>query len=174
MHAPDVADHRLPLTAGQRALLRVGSLGPFGHFPASGAVTVAAVGVPAVWLAAHWGVPLWAHLAAAVVLATAGVWIHDVGDRLLGEKDSRKLVIDELVGYAIAMIAVPVTWQILVVSFFLERAIDMLKIWPANRIEQQWPGGWGVVGDDVMAGLYTLGILHGLVAVVPGWLGLGA
>ena len=147
-------------TPGQRLILIVGSVGPLGHCPASGTVTVAVVGVPLVWLAGRLGVPLWGYLAATVVLTLFGVWVHQVGDRILGVKDSRKLVIDELVGYAVAMIAIAPTWPMLVIGFFLERAIDILKIWPANWVERRWPGGWGVVGDDVVAGLYTLVILH--------------
>ena len=47
-----------------------------------------------------------------------------------------------------------------------------MKIWPANWIDQKVPGGWGVVLDDVVAGLYTLAILHGAIRLLPGWFGL--
>ncbi|MCK4658936.1 MAG: phosphatidylglycerophosphatase A [Phycisphaerae bacterium] len=159
-------------TGLQRFILLVGSVGPLGHCPASGTVTVAVVGVPLVWLAGHYGVPLWAYLAVTAALTLGGVWIHQVGDRILGEKDSSKLVIDELVGYAVAMIAVMPTPQLLLVGFFLERGIDIVKVWPANQIEKRWPGGWGVVGDDVVAGVYTLIILHILATWVPQYVGL--
>ena len=62
------------------------------------------------------------------------------------------------------------TWPVLVAAFFIERAIDIAKIWPANWIERKLPGGWGVVLDDVMAGLYTLAILHAVHKWQPGWL----
>jgi len=159
-------------TPWQRFILIVGSVGPLGHCPASGTVTVAVVGVPLVWLAGRYGVPLWAYLAGTAVLTLFGVWIHDVGDRILGTKDSGILVIDELVGYAVAMIAIAPTWQLLAVSFFLERAIDIVKVWPATWIEDRWPGGWGVVGDDVVAGLYTLAVVHGLAWAFPQLVGL--
>ena len=163
------ADH----PPGQRWILYVGAIGPLGHAPASGTVTVAVLGVPLVWLAGRWGVPLWAYVGGTVALAIFGVWIHQVGDRILGEKDSRKLVIDELVGYAVAMIAVPPTWQLLLLGFILERGIDIAKVWPANWVEKRWPGGWGVVGDDVVAGVYTLAILHAIMALAPNYVGLG-
>ncbi|MCP4591647.1 MAG: phosphatidylglycerophosphatase A [bacterium] len=159
-------------TLGQRALLLVGSIGPLGHCPASGTVAVAVAGVPLVWLAHAWGLPLWAYLVITVAFGLASVWVHQVGDRILGEKDSSKLVLDELVGYSIAMIAVPMTWQLVALGFFLERGIDIVKIPPANWIERRWPGGWGVVGDDVMAGLYTLAILHVIAAWFPHVVGL--
>jgi phosphatidylglycerophosphatase A len=159
-------------TPMQRLVLLIGSVGPCGHLPASGTATVGLVGVPAVWLVSLLGPPLWAYVAGVLVFTGLSVWIHQVGDQWLGEKDSRKLVLDELVGYFIAMTALPATWPVLILGFFIERGIDILKIWPANWVERRWPGGWGVVGDDVVAGLYTLGILYGLTQLQPNWLAL--
>ncbi len=90
-----------------------------------------------------------------------------VGDRILGEKDSRRLVWDELAGFMIAVAFVPFTWQLALLAFVLERAFDVLKIPPANLIENHWPRGWGVVCDDIVAGLYTCGILHLLLYFKP-------
>ena len=168
----DLSKEPRPRGLRQRWLLLIGSVGPLGHCPASGTVTVAVIGVPLVWLADRYAVPLWAYLVATAVLTLAGVWIHQVGDRILGEKDSRKLVIDELVGYVVAMTAVTPTWKLLLVGLFLERAIDIVKVWPASWAEKHLPGGWGVVGDDVVAGLYTLIVLHVIVALVPAYAGL--
>jgi phosphatidylglycerophosphatase A len=153
-------------------LLLSGSIGPLGHLPASGTVTVAVVGIPLVWMMQEWldwGPAL--YLSVVGVFTFLSVWMHQVGDRLLGEKDSSKLVWDELVGYFIAMACVPWSWQTVVLGFVLERAIDIVKVPPANHIERCWPGGWGVVGDDVVAGLYTCGILHLLLKFAPGLLG---
>jgi phosphatidylglycerophosphatase A len=160
-------------TLGQRCLLLVGSIGPLGYCPASGTVTVALVGVPAVWLAGRYGVPLWVYVTATALLTGVSVYVHQVGDRILAEKDSRRLVLDELVGYAIAMTAVSPTWQLLILSFLMERAIDVAKVWPADWVEKHGPGGWGVVGDDVIAGLYTLVILHLVAAWVPQYVAPG-
>ena len=157
----------------QRLILLIGGLGPLGRAPASGTVTVALLGIPVFVLASPLvlGVPLWAYLTALVLLTGLAIWIHDVGDRILGEKDSRRLVLDELVGYFIAMIAVSPTWQLIALGFFLERAIDIAKVPGARQIERRVPGGWGVVGDDVIAGLYTLGILHLLMWAAPATMG---
>jgi phosphatidylglycerophosphatase A len=154
-----------------RLLLWLGSIGPLGHMPASGTVTVAVVGVPGYYLMHAW--PMWVRIAVVVVFTGASVRLHDVGDRLLGEKDSRKLVWDELVGYWIAVLpAAAFTWQIAAVTFFLERIIDIVKVPPANAIERRWRGGWGVVGDDVIAGLYTAIILAACLHFVPDWMGI--
>ena len=155
----------------ERLILLIGGLGPLGRAPASGTVTVALAGIPVFILASALDVPLWAYLTALALLTGVSIWIHDVGDRILGEKDSRRLVLDELVGYFIAMIAVAPTWQLIALGFFIERAIDIAKVPGARQIERHIPGGWGVVGDDVVAGLYTLGILRLLMWAAPAAMG---
>jgi len=158
------------LAARDRAILLVGSFGPLGYMPASGTVTVGVLGIPLFWLAQQW--PVWVIPVASVVVCAFSVWIHQVGDRILNEKDSRKLVWDEIAGYMIAIAFLPFTWQIAIIAFLIERCIDIAKVPPARGIERNWPGGWGVVGDDVVAGLYTCGIMHALIRFVPHWMGL--
>jgi len=160
------------LTFRHRLLLSIGSIGPLGHLPASGTVTVAVAGIPFFWLMDRLSPPLLPYLVFVLVFTAASIALHDAGDRILGEKDSRKLVWDELAGFFVAIAAVPFTWQIAVVAFLLERVIDIVKVPPANWIEQRWPGGWGVVGDDIIAGLYTCGLLHAAIKFFPAWLGL--
>lgn len=155
-----------------RLLIFGGSLGPFGHMPASGTVTVAAVGIPIFYLTRSWGAPL--YLTVLCTFTLASVALHQVGDRILGEKDSRRLVWDELVGFMVAVTLIPFTWQTVVAAFLLERLIDIVKVPPANIIERAWPGGWGVVGDDVIAGLYTWVILQGLCRFAGPIMGLPA
>lgn len=157
-----------PRTIPQRLLLLVGSIGPLGHVPASGTVTVAVVGIPLYWLLSRHSPFL--YLGITVAATIAAVVIHQKGDRLLGTEDSGTLVWDEIVGYMIATLFLPFTWQLAVVSFFLERVIDIVKVPPANLIENKVPGGLGVVGDDVVAGLYTLLILQLAVRFAPQWL----
>ena len=150
----------------ERGLLLIGSIGPLGHLPASGTVTVAVIGIPLFYLMYTWPVPV--YVVAALLFIGAAIWIHHLGDALLGEKDSRKLVWDELAGFLVAVAFVPFTWQLAVLAFLLERAIDIVKVPPANWIEKHWPGGWGVVGDDLVAGLYTLLILRASIHFFPG------
>ncbi len=133
--------------------------------PASGTITVAVIGIPLFW--ATRGLSPVVYTAGVVLFTLASVAIHQAGDRLLGEKDSRALVWDELVGFLIAVAFLPFTWPLAAGAFFLERAIDILKIWPARHVEDHWPGGWGVVGDDVVAGLYTVAVLHTLIHFFP-------
>jgi len=149
-----------------RIVLWVGSLGPLGHVPASGTVAVAVAGVPLVWLMRMY-LGTGAYAAVSIVFIGASVWIHDVGDRLLGEKDSRKLVLDELCGFFVACIVMPISPATLAIAFFVERAIDIVKVPPANIVERRVAGGWGVVGDDLIAGAYTCGLMWVVVDYLP-------
>ncbi len=169
------ANDSSPRSRSARLLLLVGSLGYLGFAPvASGTLSVAVVGVPLYGvLIAVLELGWKPYLAVVAALTLLAVWISGRVDQLLGEKDSSKNVIDELPGFLIALIAVPPTWHLVLAAFLLERAIDIAKIWPANWIERRLPGGWGVVLDDVVAGLYTLAILHLTVFLAPGWVGLG-
>ena len=154
----------------ERALLLIGSIGPLGYSPASGTVTVAVIGIPLFWLMESWSKPV--YVVTALLFIGLAIWIHHRGDTLLGEKDSRKLVWDELAGFLVAVAFVPFTWRLAILAFLFERVIDILKVPPANWIEKHWPGGWGVVGDDLVAGLYTLLILQTSVHFLPEWIGL--
>ncbi len=153
-----------------RVLLLVGSLGPLGWMPASGTVTVGLVGVPLFWLMSGMTWITWC--AVLLPMGLVSVWIHQVGDRLLGEEDSGTLVWDEVFGYLVAVAALPWTWQIALAAFFLERAIDIAKAPPGNWIERNCPGGWGVVGDDLVAGVYTRLLLALGLSLSPAWFGM--
>lgn len=161
-------------TPADRLLLFVGSLAYLGYVPvASGTVAVAVVGVPSYLLLVGVFKLGWAvFLSGSIALSLFAIWVAGRTDRVLGEQDSKKNVIDEIPGYWIALIGLPVTWQIVTAAFFLERMIDIAKVWPASWVERKMPGGWGVVLDDVVAGLYTLGILHVALRFFPMLLGV--
>jgi phosphatidylglycerophosphatase A len=166
---PDMAHGSMMIprrSAKDRALIFVGAMGPLGFLPASGTVTVAVIGLPLFW--ATRGISLAVFLAALAAFTLAAVWIHQRGDKALEDKDSRILVWDEVAGFMVAVVGVPFSWKIAVLAFLLERGLDIVKFWPARWVEDKWPGGWGVVGDDVVAGLYTLGLLQLLVRIAPG------
>lgn len=168
---PAPARDDAPRSGGERALLLIGSFGGVGYLPASGTVSVALVGIPLFLLLAQ--LPPAAYLVFVSAFTLASVWLHEAGDKVLGEHDSGKLVWDEQAGFWIAMALLPaVTWQLVVLGFLLERGLDILKPWPAGALERRAPGGWGVVLDDVVAGLYARLLLGVACVAAPGWLGL--
>src|SRR5262245_12143043 len=103
-----------PRSMKERALVLVGAMGPLGFLPASGTVTVAAVGLPLFW--ATRGLSLAAYLPALAAFTLAAVWIHQRGDKVLGDKDSSILVWDEVVGFMVAVAGVPFSWKIAAVA----------------------------------------------------------
>ena len=97
--------------------------------------------------------------AAAVVVTAVGVWAADRVARRLGGKDPQIVCIDEVAGVLVTWVAAPPTTVGLVAGFVLFRLFDQTKPWPARRFERRWPGGWGIVLDDVAAGLWGAALL---------------
>jgi phosphatidylglycerophosphatase A len=93
------------------------------------------------------------------------IFLSDWASRIWGEKDPSKVVADEIVGYMTAMVALPFSWKLAWAGFFLFRVMDVLKPFPIRKIDRQWPGGWGIVLDDVLAGVYTHIILRMLMVL---------
>jgi phosphatidylglycerophosphatase A len=94
-----------------------------------------------------------------LVLLILGIMTTGIIEKQMNQKDPGILVIDEVVGIMIALWGLPLLWQVMVCGFFLFRAFDMFKIYPINKLEAQ-PGGWGIMLDDCMAGVYTNIILR--------------
>jgi phosphatidylglycerophosphatase A len=88
------------------------------------------------------------------------VWTSENAERLYGKKDDQKIVIDEIMGFLITMLWVPRTLLFVIIAFFLFRFFDILKPFPIHRLEKGFKGGFGVVLDDVVAGIYGNIILH--------------
>ena len=82
-------------------------------------------------------------------------WVSDKAQSHWGKKDDQRIVIDEIMGFLITMLWVPKTTILMGVGFFLFRFFDIVKPFPIRRLEKKLKGGYGVVADDVMAGVYA-------------------
>jgi len=82
------------------------------------------------------------------------VWISENAEIFFGKKDDQRIVIDEMMGFLIAMLWIPKTTRFVIIGFFLFRFFDILKPFPIRHLEKKFKGGFGVVLDDVMAGIY--------------------
>jgi phosphatidylglycerophosphatase A len=89
-----------------------------------------------------------------VTLFVIGSWSGSVAERHFGKTDPGQVVIDEVMGMLITLFANPVGWIGALVGFLLFRVADVIKPWPANRLEAL-PGGVGVMADDAMAAVYA-------------------
>jgi phosphatidylglycerophosphatase A len=104
------------------------------------------------------------------------VWISENAEIFFGKKDDQRIVIDEIVGFLITMLWVPKTLPFIIMGFFLFRFFDILKPFPIRRLEKRLKGGFGVVLDDVMAGVYANIVLRLVLLALslsPGGRGLG-
>lgn len=127
--------------------------GGSGYSPvASGTVgTVAAI--PFYLLLAR--LPLPVYLLTLTAFFFLACWVSGRAEVIFQQKDSGKIVIDEVVGYLVTMIAIPLDWRYIVAGFFLFRFFDIVKIQPARWFDRQLKNGYGVVLDDVAAGVYA-------------------
>ncbi|HXH49382.1 MAG TPA: phosphatidylglycerophosphatase A [Terriglobia bacterium] len=96
---------------------------------------------------------------AAALIFLVGVWAARQSEKYFEQTDPRHVVIDEVVGQMVAFLMVPhASWKLLAAGFVLFRVFDVTKPFPAGRAERL-PGGWGIMVDDVVAGVYALGAL---------------
>jgi phosphatidylglycerophosphatase A len=103
----------------------------------------------------------------ALVVTIVGVWAATQVVRATGLKDPQIVCIDEAAGVLITLVAAPYTWKGVLASVVLFRIFDQFKPWPARRAERLREG-WGVVMDDVFAGLWGATVV--LVLRAAGWL----
>ncbi len=101
------------------------------------------------------GLPLPLYLGLTLVGFLAGVWICGRTSRDLGVHDHSGIVWDEIIGYLVTMSLAPAGWQWVLVGFLLFRIFDILKPWPIRWLDQRVPGGFGIMFDDLLAGLYA-------------------
>lgn len=127
-----------------------------GFFPVAPGTAATAAGLGLVWMFQSSFIVYSAVLLAIIVLAVPACSFIE---RVQKTKDPGIIVIDEVVGIMVALWGIPLSWPVAIIGFFLFRAFDMFKIYPINRLESL-SGGWGIVLDDVMAGLYTNIILQ--------------
>lgn len=98
--------------------------------------------------------PLWGQVAATAVATAVGIAAATASERQLGREDPSEVVIDELAGVWIALWTTT-SWQVGLLAFALFRLFDITKPFPARRAEAL-PEGWGIMADDLVAGLYAL------------------
>ena len=118
------------------------------------------VAVPLIMFIGSFG---WTALAiAAVVMGVSGVYICDASAKKMGVHDHPGIVWDEFTGYAITMLAVPLTWYWLLAGFVLFRFFDIVKPWPIREADHSLKGGLGIMLDDIIAGVFAGAVLYAL------------
>jgi len=108
-------------------------------------------------------------VATIIGLLALGLWSATEAEHHFGGIDPGPVVIDEVIGMLITLAFLHVNVAGAVIGFFVFRILDVVKPWPARRLELL-PGGFGVVLDDVMAGVYGNLVMLGLIRLLPAWL----
>jgi phosphatidylglycerophosphatase A len=103
-----------------------------------------------------------AQAVAIVALFVLGSWSGNVAEHYYGRTDPGQVVIDEVMGVLITLFMNPVGWRGAIGAFFLFRIFDVIKPYPANRLEQLH-GGVGVMADDGMAAIYANLVLRAVL-----------
>ena len=101
-----------------------------------------------------------------VIAFMLGIWLCGETANALGVHDHSGIVWDEIVGYLVTMIAVPLDWKWIVLGFLLFRLFDIAKPWPIGWIDSKLSGGLGIMLDDILAGFFALIALHLVITLV--------
>jgi phosphatidylglycerophosphatase A len=116
------------------------------------------VALPLWWLLQPLALPL--YLAVIAVLTLVGIWLCERAARAMGVHDHPAIVWDEIVGYLVTMIAAPAGWLPALLGFALFRFFDILKPWPIRVADHKVGGGFGIMLDDLVAGLFAAIVLQ--------------
>ncbi len=108
------------------------------------------------------GLPLTWYLGLTLLSVIAGIYICDKASKDMGVHDHGAIVWDEVAGLLITLIAAPAGWGWLLVGFVLFRIFDILKPWPIKWLDAKVHGGFGIMIDDVLAGIFALISLQAL------------
>jgi phosphatidylglycerophosphatase A len=122
------------------------------------------------WMPGTWGslvgvgaaygfsfLPFYLSLTSLIALIFLSIWVSEISEMLSAKKDDQTIVIDEICGMALSLLAIPFNLPNVLTAFLLFRFFDIAKIPPARWFERVCPGGYGVVLDDVVSGAYTRG-----------------
>jgi len=142
----------------RRFILFLSSNAGLGYFPVAPGTVGTLAGIPAFFFLADLPAPLYA--ATWTGLLFLAFWTAGEAGRIYGIVDDGRIVIDELVGYLVTVAFLPFSWPAALLGFIFFRIFDITKPPPASWFDRRMKNGYGVVLDDVMAGLYGAAALR--------------
>jgi phosphatidylglycerophosphatase A len=151
-----------------RLAVFIATVGYCGYFPFAPGTVGSAAGLlfyALVW----WAQSPIVEVAMIAALFAAGVWAGTTAERYFGGVDPGPIVIDEVVGMLITLAFIPIGWSGALAGFFLFRVFDVIKPFPAGRLEALH-GGLGVMADDAMAAVYANLTLRLMMWLFPAWI----
>ncbi len=164
---PKVAG-RVAGTMGTQAAVLISTVGYAGYFPIAPGTIGSAAGL-LVYLVVWWTQSAIVEVGLIAVLFALGVWAGTTAERYFGGIDPGPVVIDEVVGMLITLLFIPVGISGAAAGFLLFRIFDIIKPYPAGRLEALH-GGLGVMADDAMAAVYANLSLRAVLWLFPEWI----
>lgn len=142
------------------------TMGPTGYVRLAPGTFGSAIGVGFYLLMQYLRFDAVMQITVTVLVIAGGVWAASEASRALEQEDPSQVVVDEVAGQMVTLILTGAGIKGAVIGFFLFRALDILKPWPAGRIERMH-GGVGIVGDDVAVAIYGNLILQAVFLNFP-------
>lgn len=150
-----------------RLAVFIATVGYCGYFPIAPGTVGSAAGLAA-YLLVWWAQSPPFEVALIAGLFLVGVWAGTIAERYFGGIDPGPIVLDEVVGMLITLAFIPVGLSGALAGFVLFRLYDVVKPFPASRLERLH-GGFGVMADDAMAAVYANLTLRALMWLAPDW-----
>ncbi|TMO70411.1 phosphatidylglycerophosphatase A family protein [Pseudoalteromonas aurantia] len=107
--------------------------------------------------------PLWLQCVFAIVISIFGLWACGKTAEDVQVHDHPAIVWDEVAGFYITMLGAALSWQTLLAGFVLFRLFDIVKPGPIKLLDKRLKGGWGIMADDILAGIFSLICLQALI-----------
>ncbi len=136
-----------------------------GYAPIASGTFGTLLGIPAFYLLAPLA-PL-QHLICWLAILLMALWSSAGAGKIFAVVDDGRIVSDELIGYLTTVAFLPFSWATALSAFLLFRLFDIVKVWPACWFDSKVKNGFGVVMDDVVAGIYAAGCLRLLMYYFP-------
>jgi phosphatidylglycerophosphatase A len=151
-----------------RVAVFVATVAYCGYFPIAPG-TVGSVAGLVFYLLVWWTESALVEAGLIACVFVVGAWAGTRAERYFGGIDPGPVVIDEVLGMLITLAFIPVGWSAALAGFFLFRIFDIVKPYPADRLERLH-GGVGVMADDAMAAVYANISLRLLIWLLPSWI----
>ena len=151
-----------------RLAVFIATVGYCGYFPFAPGTVGSAAGL-VFYLLVWWTQSPIVEVGMIVALFAIGTWAGTIAERYFGGVDPGPIVMDEVVGMLITLAFIPVGWSGALAGFVLFRIFDVIKPYPADKLEAMH-GGLGVMADDAMAAIYANLSLRLLMWLLPGWI----
>ena len=134
-----------------------------GHSPVAPGTAGTLAAIPLYYVLSF--TPVYIYLLLTVLITLVSVWASGVAEGIYGKTDPGQVVADEVCGFLVTMVLVPATLSKIFMGFLFLRLFDIAKPYPVRKLEK-FSGGWGIVSDDLAAGVYACIAIHILASWV--------